>query len=288
MRLISSYDSAPIENNRWNNGDKFLDTVYMTALSLLYASKYYSVTFYTNEKMANLLNHLPIEIKIFKRKFDYSVKDTWVESKFYALSEQSAPFVHIDTDVFLYKDVFSKIEDYEVITERMETKSDFHPHYLKQIEFFTKHIVDKNMLWHSSLSHSLNCGTLGFNNLKIKDEFVENYFKLKSSFNTKVNLYRNFCGIHSEPCIIMEQYNLFGILNHFNIEIKTVLKEFEREKQSKEAINLGYTHLSGNVKYDPNIVSRIHTRFKNEFRKEYDIMLRKLPIEPKKHLVGVS
>ncbi len=288
MRLISSYDATPIENNRWNNGNRFQETVYMTALSLLYASKHYPVTFYTTNKMAKLLSHLPIEIKIFKRKFDYGNEDSWVESKFYALAEQSIPFVHIDTDVFLYKDVFSKIGNYEVLTERKETAADFQPFYIKQIDFFSEQIVDKNTIWNRNLNYSLNCGTLGFNDLSIKDEFVTNYLKLKYSFNKKEQVYRNFCGNRHEPCIIMEQYNLLGVLDHFKTEINTVLKESDRRKQSEEAIEIGYTHLSGNVKYAPNIVERIHKRFKNEFPKEYDIMQNKLPFEIKKRVAVVN
>ena len=263
MKIISSFDSFPIENNRWGNGNRFNDTVFLTAFSLLCARQFYDVTFYTDEKMAKVLADLPIDIKVFPKKFDYS-KDYWVEAKFYAFSKQTEPFIHIDTDVILYRDVFKDTEKYPVICERPEVEQ-FKKHYQKQVDFFTKEVVDDSILWDKRLNYSLNCGTIGFNDLNIVQKFIENYDNLKENFNAVKDKFSNLAADYYEPCIVLEQYNLTSILSKMKIKPLYLLGTGDLETQSRHAEKIGYTHLYGGIKYQENVIKQIHNRFREFF-----------------------
>jgi hypothetical protein len=263
MKIISSFDSFPIENNRWGVGNRFNDTVYLTAFSLLSASQFYDVTFYTDEKMAKVLADLPIDIKVFPKKFNYS-KDFWVEAKFYVFSKQTEPFIHIDTDVILYRDVFKDTEKYLVICERPEVEQ-FKKHYKKQVDFFTKEVVDDSIIWDKRLNYSMNCGTIGFNDLSLSQKFIENYYKLKNKFNDVRDKFSNLAAEHYEPCIVLEQYNLTSILNKTKVKPLYLLGTGNLEAQSNYAEKIGYTHLYGGIKYQENVIKQIHSRFKEFF-----------------------
>jgi hypothetical protein len=268
MKLISSYDSYPIENNRWGLGNKFEDTLIMTSLSLLYASQHYDVTFYTTAKMKKILNFLPVNIEVFNKKFNY-LEDTWVESKFYAMSKQTKPFIHIDTDVFLYKEIFNKYKNSPVIIERPEMGEDFHPHYPPQLSFWNDYVVKDHQKWDKNLNYSFNCGTLGFNDMNLKDDFLKSYYNLKEGFFKNKKIYRTYKKKGSEPCIMLEQYNLASLCKKSNIKVDFILPYSNRKSQSEAAKQIGYTHLSGNVKYDEDIIKRIHQRFKTTFPSQY-------------------
>lgn len=268
MKLISSYDNYPIENNRWGLGNKFEDTLIMTSLSLLYASQHYDVTFYTTDKMKKILNFLPVNIKVFDKKFNYP-EDTWVESKFYAMSKQTKPFIHIDTDVFLYKEIFNKYKNSPVIIERPEMGEDFLPHYPPQLNFWNDYVLKDHQKWDKNLNYSFNCGTLGFNDMNLKDDFIKSYYNLKEEFNKNKKAYRIYKKRGSEPCIVLEQYNLASLCKKSNIKVDFILPYSNRKTQSEAAKQIGYTHLSGNVKYNKDIIKRIHQRFKINFPSQY-------------------
>ena len=49
-RMIYSLDVLPIINNRWEMGDKLKETIYMTALSVLYSHMWYDeIELYVDE-----------------------------------------------------------------------------------------------------------------------------------------------------------------------------------------------------------------------------------------------
>lgn len=263
MKIISSFDSTPIINNRWGMGNKFKETVYFTAYSLLCASSLNKdFVFYTDKTLYKVLKDLPINIELIPEDYDNRL---WISSKMYAISKQTEPFIHIDTDVILYSNIINEeLKNSKVICERIE-QEEFNLHYKKQVDWFSQNIVSENVIWNKHLDYSYNCGTIGFTDMKIKEDFINNFNLLKNRFLLEEDKFKNLKKEDFEPCIVLEQYNLTCLLNQNNIKPYLVLKSNILEEQKKEAVQIGYTHLYGQVKYNLNVQKNIHAKLKEMF-----------------------
>jgi len=208
IKIISSLNTKPLIQGRWNIGNKFDETIYMTALSLMYANLWYDeVEFYTDKIGYDIFKDLPINISILKKN---PHKDMWASCKFEAISYQNKPFIHIDTDVFLQKPlVFDK--NTKVIVERKELGV-FEKHYKPQVDWFSN-LLKKNRYWRTNIDFSLNCGTIGFFDMKLKNQFINQYNLVEKVYIENSEDYKPLKAKWFEPCIVVEQYNLNSFLH---------------------------------------------------------------------------
>lgn len=100
-RIIYSLDAYPISNNRWNEGNKFKETIYSTALSILYSHLWYQdIELYADETAYKFLYMLPCRVTKISSNKDAVI---WMKSKIDVMEKQTKPFVHLDNDVFIKK-----------------------------------------------------------------------------------------------------------------------------------------------------------------------------------------
>jgi hypothetical protein len=247
-KIVWSLDSLPLTNNRWNQGNRFRETMIMYALSVLYAHLWYDdLELYCDEAAYEVLKVLPIKVT----KIDFETNDTlWMDAKLKVLELQKRPFIHIDGDVFLQK----PIEDFHnlnspVIVERVEAGEQFTPHYKEQIDFFTDYYDEVLRHWNRDLGYSLNCGILGFSDLSLKNDYIREYKIAKGTFKDIQSEYQTLKDKGYEPCVVLEQFNLACLLSYRGIEPKTILKEYSLKQNEIFANRLGYCHLYGHSKY---------------------------------------
>ncbi len=257
-KMIYSLDVLPIIHNRWNMGDKLKETIYMTALSVLYSHLWYNeIELYVDEIGFKFLYMLPCAVT--KVQNDNRI-DLWMKSKINAIELQTEPFVHIDTDIFIKKKIDFIFDD--VIVERKEDTYEIH--YKKQVEFFNKYT--KNLpYWHTNLGYSYNCGIFGFNDLKLRDEFIKSYYDLE---NIYIENQENFTELKQEgyeTCILIEQYTLASLLNYKNNNPTMLLKGDNITEHGKHADAIGYSHFFGMKKYDKYVVDEIELRLSKIF-----------------------
>lgn len=247
-KIVWSLDTSPIMNNRWNQGNKFKETIIMYALSILYAHLWYDdLEVYVDERAYEILKVLPV--KVTKVNFEEN-HTLWMDSKIKVIEMQKRPFIHIDGDVFLQKPVldFHNL-DADVIVERIETGEQFTPHYKEQINFFTDYYDEVLRHWNPDLDYSLNCGVIGFSNISLKNDYVKEYKIAKGTFKDILPEYSPLKEKGYEPCLVLEQFNLACFLNYRGVKPKVVLEAPTLEQNYIFANRLGYCHLYGASKY---------------------------------------
>ncbi|MBO9584843.1 MAG: hypothetical protein J7574_11850 [Flavobacterium sp.] len=257
-KIIYSLDVLPITNNRWNMGDKLKETVYMTALSILYSHLWYDeIELYVDEIGFKFLYMLPCAVT--KVQNDNRI-ELWMKSKIKAMELQTKPFVHIDTDIFIKKKIEFSFDD--VIVERKEDT--YEVHYKKQVELFNKYTC-RLPYWHSDLGYSFNCGIFGFNDLQLRDEYLKSYYDLE---NIYIENQKDFDVLKKEgyeTCILIEQYTLASLLNYKNNPPTTLLKGENITEHGKHADHIGYSHFFGMKKYEKYVVEEIELRLSKIF-----------------------
>ena len=252
-KIIYSLDAFPLINNRWQMGNKLKETIYMTALSILYSHLWYKdIELYADETAYKLLYMLPCRVTKVENEKN---KELWMKSKIHAIEKQTKPFVHLDTDVFIKKKIDFNFDT--IILERKECG--YEMHYKKQIDFFNQY-TSHLPYWHSNLGHSYSCGILGFNDLTLRNNFVNAYYDLEEIFVSHQEEFTPLKQQGFEPCIVIEQYNLASILDYNNITPSLLLKGRNIAEQSKYANEMGYSHLFGIKKYNKDIIQEIEYR----------------------------
>lgn len=255
-KIIFSLDAAPLMNNRWKQGNRLVETLYMTALSVLYAHVWYrEVELFVDRTAYPFLYMLPCKVNVMDLPDQH---DLWMKAKIKAIQEQDRPFVHLDTDVFITKPI--AFDFGKCILERKEAS--YERHYKQQLKFFNP-LVKGLPHWHEDLGYSFNCGVLGFADMKLKADFVDAYYRLEQAYLQQREAYTKYKQIGYEPCIVLEQYNLACLLDSQNIKPTLMLPFDSVKKQAERAKQLGYNHLFGITKYRPEVVKEIeHQLFK--------------------------
>ncbi len=234
-------------------GNKLKETIYMTALSVLYSHLWYEdIELYADETAYKFLYMLPCRVTKISNKSD---KELWMKAKISAIERQTSPFVHLDTDVFIKKKISFNFN--KILLERKE--GGYGIHYKKQVDFFNKYTRDLPH-WHPDLGHTFSCGVLGFNDLNLRSKFVNAYYELEDIYNEQRSKFIPLKKQGFEPCIVIEQYNLASLLDHHTIQPDLLLKGRNLIEQSKHAQKIGYNHLFGIKKYKQDIIQEIEYR----------------------------
>lgn len=249
-RIIYSLSAYPLCNNRWYQGNKLKETIYMTALSVLYSHLWYEdIELYVDEEAYKFLHMLPCRVTTIEVEKE---KDLWMKSKIHAIGQQTKPFVHLDTDVFITKKINFDFE--HCLLERKE--GGYHYHYKKQVDFFSAYATHLPH-WNNDLGYSFSCGVLGFNAMSLKDEFIQAYYALEDIYLSQKSAYAPLKEQGFEPCIVIEQYNLACLLQSKRVKPELLIKGRNLKQQSKISKKLGYNHLYGVSKYRKYITNEI-------------------------------
>lgn len=249
-RIIYSLSAYPLSNNRWYQGNKLMEAIYMTALSILYSHLWYKdIELYVDKTAYQFLHMLPCRVTVIDVERD---KELWMKSKIHAIARQKKPFVHLDTDVFITKKI--PFEFGPCILERKE--GGYHYHYKKQVEFFSRYAKHLDH-WNTDLGYSFSCGIIGFNDMELRNDFIRAYFELEDIYTANREQYQPYKQIGYEPCIVIEQYNLACLLKSEGIRPDLLIRGKNLKEQSEHARSMGYNHLYGVSKYRRHIVNEI-------------------------------
>ncbi|REG99099.1 DUF6734 family protein [Flavobacterium aquicola] len=262
-RIIYSLDVLPIINNRWNAGNKLKETIYMSALSILYSHLWYKdIEFYVDEIAYKYLYMLPCRVTKVPNNDDLEL---WMKSKIHAINKQIKPFVHLDTDIFIKKKIHFNFN--KVIVERSD--DEYYGHYKNQLPFFNQYTQHLDY-WHEDVGNCFNCGILGFNDLEIRNQFVNAYYELEAIYIKNRESYLPYKRQGYEPCVVIEQYMLASFLKHKGVIPNLLLYQQNMIDQSNHADKIGYSHIYGKKKYTKNIVGAIEERLSKIFPYWYE------------------
>jgi len=255
------------------NGKKNHLNFYSMLLSVLTLQKYYGeVTMYCNQKAYdNLIKYLPYhEIKIVENKNPFTL---WSYYKVDIIKKQTAKFIHVDPDVFIFDDLFSefiKTRKYDIIVQ------DTIPPYINPISSDDIALI-KEYLKKNELSSYEFCDGKAFSNgvagmtVKVKKEFIKLAEQLRDGF------IRNELGVNPDLiAMIAEELALYLVAMDNGYEYLEILPYDDVQKNgSRVSTNeKKYTHMWGDSKFNPQYIEVMKLKTIKEFPEHSDLITR--------------
>lgn len=285
MNIIQSY--FQLEKNTSShrvNKDNYLLNFYSLLLSYLTINKFYGgVTMYCNQfAYDEMVKYIPYT-KIIKNEFSYitpkNYSSEWGLYKFNIFQQQKKPFIHIDCDVFFFRDILSdyiKSRNYDGIVQSIDVDNIsriYDVFYLTNKTALTKYgFINPHFAASSYDKYNVvlgyNNGVVGFKNMDFLGKYIYQA-KLMNDFINKKIFYNA-----KHQTIIFEQFNLFYLVNKYNINMYELLP---REDVIKLGYNetgnkYGYTHLLSGNKYVKEFIMLVRDRIFKDYPKYKDVV----------------
>ncbi len=262
MKIVQTYWSKPSiypnnsSLNRNNGGwpDKSFHAA-SWALSFFQLKKYYSdIHLYTDyEGKKWLIDELQLpysKVHVVLNQFDYLPVTLWAIPKIFVYSQQNEPFLHIDSDVFIWQKFQNKIINGRIVAQSFDFNRDFYKNAITiaQMGFIKKICKSLNFDVTKNEINGVNAGVLGGN-----DYFVFKHFgKLIFKHLPELIPHFNFEGIENLN-FLLEQLCFYSYCQQKKVKIDYLLKNDEPDYQSLMKFYLvpskvKYIHLISNAK----------------------------------------
>jgi hypothetical protein len=257
MIIIQSFAQF---DNQYANGALKGTEKYLNFYNFLYSwitlKKYYnSVIMYCNKNAyENYIKFIPYDYVIIKEnKYDYKY---WNWYKLDVIEQQIEDFIHVDPDVFIFKDIFIKdFNTYDILIQKEIPEIELYPQIKKFVLDNYTFLNEKNIITTYD-NKCLSCGIVGMN-IKTKEEYIKN---IKLIYN---GLSNNQIKLDSEleiyRAMITEELTLHltSIKNNYNVY--DITKHNEPD----------YLHLWGEKKYTDSNINYIKKIIKTDFSNFY-------------------
>lgn len=196
----------------------------------------------------------------------------WALGKIEAYRRQEAPFVHLDTDVFLWNRLNEEIEQSDVFAQNPEPivlgDSCYRP---SELEAKVEWLPDE-WIWYLRNQQSLRaecCGIFGGSNI----EFIQDYASKAMQLVTDPRNRLGLASLSEKPghMILIEQLFLTACIEHRrNIEIRYIFDSIEDAYNPDRATEAGFTHLAAGAKRNARICRQLERRVQRELPEFYE------------------
>jgi hypothetical protein len=207
----------------------------------------------------------------------------WVLGKLYAYSMQTEPFVHIDSDVFLWKDLPARLKTASVLGQDEEEFPFGGPSHYRP-DLYDRRIVEgggwapEEWQWYTALNgnKAVCCGILGGNDVA----FIAHYAKTAMQFLQHPSNLAVWAPLTTRigDAILFEQYFLSACIAfhrhtpaspHRPATVEYLFPTYAERIDPTAAARVGYTHLIGASKRNPKLVRRLEHRLARDFPQYY-------------------
>jgi hypothetical protein len=285
MRAVWSFWSKPYfaqQGSTWLSHTHYL---YSWALSFECARQHFDETvLYTDDAGAELL----IEgLKLPFSKVSTSLNDIehydsvwWAVGKLYTYSIQSRPFIHIDSDVYLWKALPKHFQRATVIGQNPEYfqigSSWYQPEKFDAI-IESRHWLPDEVMWYRKQGKNqmaVCCGVLGGSDTDFIHHYASQALKL-INYSLTEEKYQPLYGDN----LLIEQYLLSAFINYKQNHMSGNLTQCKSAyvfKSASEAFNpvnskrVGYTHLIGGAKHSQELMNRLARRVWNDYPDHFE------------------
>ena len=217
--------------------------------------------------------------------------DWWALGKLWAYRSQTQPFIHLDSDVFLWKPLPQPVISAPVFAQNPEPfifgdrDAWYHP------EIFDANVKRMNGWlppeWNWYVDHRLTqafcCGILGGNQVA----FINHYADMALQIATHPRNQAVFSQMNdiSANFVLIEQYFLAACVEYHQqlanspfdgVEIQCLFRSLEDALTPARASEAGYTHLLGEAKRNGEIAQRLENRVAHDYPTQYNRCLRYL------------
>jgi hypothetical protein len=282
MRSVWSFWSKPFhshESARWSSSFHHL---LAWEISVRAAGRHYPDTVLITDKPGKrlLVDRLGLEFATVSTELEsLNAADSglWALGKLLAYSLQDCPFLHLDTDVFLWKPLPPALADSPVITQCFEgfhnQNSAYHP---EEIEWaFAQERLRLPVEWEwmrkeRGLIPSQNCGILGGGHI----EFLRYYSRTALDLALRSEYAAAWSRIHDKRNhnLVIEQFFLAACAEfhgsnptspYAGVRIDSLFPSWDSCFDPKRTARIGFTHLM-TAKSHPAVASRLEDRVRRE------------------------
>ena len=239
-KLVHSFWTKPAFEKRWGEEDQLRKNIWYYAISACYAQQLgIPVELHTDYYGAELLGALPYDkIHTTLENFNHN-RHFWAGGKFEAYKYMNKGNIHIDADVFIKTKTAQNaisFTGYDAVFQNWEWDSNAKGWYWGGLNAMMKKTAFPE--WFNLSLNPINCGVVGFNNVKLKHEYIDAYFEYTDRFKDCEN---------ESSILVVEQWFISSLLEKHNANVKFVLDESGDKK--KQAVEIGYQHIIGKSKY---------------------------------------
>jgi len=289
MKYIHSLWSTPSIDKNFDNkyDEKYLiKNFYSYFLSALLIKKLgYEIELYCDKNAYDIYSLIPYDkIHIIDFDDDGISSKFWIWGKIKTHALMTEPYVHIDGDVFLFRDIIGDNlinGKFSAVVQSVENEKTignlFFDLYVNCINPFKN--FDHGIDWEKYGCYAYNCGVVGFNDMKLKNDYTnkvkEILFDISNSNEFQYNR-RKYEGMF----LLAEQSLLYYVLKENNIEpfeiipYSSIIEHgFDREHwYSTLPSKIGYSHLLGYSKYRSDIIEKIKFKIQKFFPEHSQII----------------
>jgi hypothetical protein len=280
MRAVWTFWSKPYDAGRGRGWSQPRHHLQAWGLSLRLARQHFPETVLITDTpgKALLVNKLGLEFTEVSTALD-RLRDAdpgwWALGKLMAYSLQNQPFVHLDTDVFLWRALPAALISAPVFAQCPEGHSLEHMGCpLRAIEdALRRHGQSLPVEWEWASSRSTtwfrqeNCGILGSN----RPDFVRHYAQtaLRLILDPSYRAVWSELPQKHEFNMILEQFLLGACVDFHRIDpasafrgisMRYLFSTWAEAYNPASAARVGYTHLIGDAKADPGVTARLDRR----------------------------
>jgi hypothetical protein len=210
----------------------------------------------------------------------------WALGKIEAYRCQREPFIHIDTDVFLWKPLAAELESADVFAQNPEPitlgASCYRPEELEHaLRFPARGWLPKEWIWYRRQSAAAPraecCGIFGGCAVDFINHYAETALRLLRDARNRAGL-RTFPGKIGHM-ILIEQYLLTACIEYHRehrqspfhgIEIRYVFNTIGEAFRPECATAAGFTHLAAGAKRSARVARDLERRVRDELPDHYE------------------
>ncbi len=229
-------------------------------LSCLQLNKIYKcVELYANNYAAELLINtlgLPYsKVHITHNDLHIVSENLWALYKIFTYSLQDEPFVHVDGDVFLFKELPTSLLDSELIAQNMEVATpEVYTNTQKQLvrhfSYFPNCVISE--FKNASPIKAINAGIIGGSNIK----FIKEYAALAFEYVEQNKRHLPLINVHGFN-VFFEQHLFYCLAKEKGVPISLLIKELIEDDKYRHLGDFhevpcknNYLHLIGEYKRD--------------------------------------
>ncbi|HEX8276754.1 MAG TPA: DUF6734 family protein [Longimicrobiaceae bacterium] len=293
MRAVWSFWSRPFARHRAGSWGTERNHLLAWVLSTGAARRHYPRTALVTDSAGArmLVDGLGLEFDSVSTSLDaLSGHDPswWALGKLFAHREQAEPFVHLDTDVFLWKRLPSRLEGAPVFAQNPEA---VHPERFPYRTELLDAAVDGTGGWLPAewrgyagpARTAACCGVVGGADV----DFIRWYAALAVRMLEHPANRAALRGLEDadQHMVSLEQYLLSACVAHHReragspfrgVRLEYLFPSWEAATDERNAAEAGFTHLMCDAKREPGIVARIERRVMAEHPEAYERCLRYL------------
>jgi len=197
----------------------------------------------------------------------------WALPKILSYSQQEKPFLHVDGDVFIWKEFEDSLLQGGLIAQNMEAATDYYENIMISLEsslnYFPDEIVNERKSKKPILAY--NAGIFGGNDISFFKEYTEKAF----DFVGKNILHFSRINV-SNFNIFFEQYLFYCLAKKYNKEVKVLLPDIIGDNQYRGFGDFGkvpyekhYLHLLGSYKRNEFVCKQMADRLRQDYPEYY-------------------